>query len=191
MDNHSLARVLHDIADALEIKGESHFRIRSYRLAAESVGASGQEVAERVRRGEKLADLPGVGEKIAAKLVELVEQGRCAYHEELLLEVPRTLLDLLKLPGLGPKGVQLVWTRLGVRSADDLEAAIADGRLRTLPGMKEKKEARLRQGLLARKAATVRFLLPAAQAVVTRFSRFLLEQGAERVIAVGSFRRRK
>src|SRR5207244_6843704 len=68
-----------------------------------------------------------------------------SYHRELLTEVPRGVLDLLKLPGLGPKGVGLVWTRLGVRSAEDLEAAIADGRFRSLPGMKEKKEARDRK----------------------------------------------
>jgi DNA polymerase (family X) len=153
MDNASLARVLQDIAEALEIKGESFFRIRSYRLSAESVGSHGEDVAEMIRRGDDLGAIPGVGGGIAAKLRELVETGRCAYHDELLTEIPRSLLDLLKVPGLGPKGVSLVFRELGVRSAEDLEAAIADGRFRTLPGMKEKKEARIRQGLEARRAA--------------------------------------
>jgi DNA polymerase (family 10) len=153
MDNASLARVLQDIAEALEIKGESFFRIRSYRLSAESVGSHGDDVAEMIRRGDDLGAIPGVGGGIAAKLRELVETGRCAYHDELLTEIPRSLLDLLKVPGLGPKGVSLVFRELGVRSAEDLEAAIADGRFRTLPGMKEKKEARIRQGLEARRAA--------------------------------------
>ncbi|HEU0093231.1 MAG TPA: helix-hairpin-helix domain-containing protein [Vicinamibacteria bacterium] len=156
MDNQSLARVLQDIADVLEIKGESFFRIRSYRLSAESVGSHGEDVAEMIRRGDDLGSIPGVGEGIAAKLRELVETGRCAYHEELLSEIPRSLLDLLKVPGLGPKGVSLVFRNLGVRSAEDLEAAIADGRFRTLPGMKERKEARIRQGLEARRAAAKR-----------------------------------
>ena len=156
MDNQSLARVLQDIADVLEIKGESFFRIRSYRLSAESVGSHGDDVAEMVRRGDDLGSITGVGEGIAAKLRELVETGRCEYHEELLSEVPRSLLDLLELPGLGPKGVSLVFRKLDVRSAEDLEAAIADGRFRTLPGMKEKKEARIRQGLEARRAASRR-----------------------------------
>ena len=106
-----------------------------------------------VRRGDDLRAIAGVGEGIAARLRELVETGLCAYHGELLSEVPRSLLDLLKLPGLGPKGFSLVFRKLGVRSADDLEAAIADGRFRTLPGMKEKKEARIRRGLEARRAA--------------------------------------
>jgi len=153
MDNATLARVLQDIADALEIKGESFFRIRSYRLSAESVGSHGDDVAEMIRRGDDLGAIPGVGGGIAARLRELVETGRCAYHDELLTEIPRSLLDLLKVPGLGPKGVSLVFRELGVRSAEDLEAAIADGRFRTLPGMKEKKEARIRQGLEARRAA--------------------------------------
>jgi DNA polymerase (family X) len=156
MDNQSLARVLQEIADVLEIKGESFFRIRSYRLSAESVGSHGEDVAEMIRRGDDLGSITGVGGGIAAKLRELVKTGRCEYHEELLSEVPRSLLDLLKLPGLGPKGVSLVFRELGVRSAEDLEAAIADGRFRTLPGMKERKEARIRQGLEARRAASKR-----------------------------------
>jgi DNA polymerase (family 10) len=191
MDNLTLGKILHEIADILEIKGENSFRVRSYRMAAESVETQGRDVAEMVRRGEDLKALPGIGGGIGSKLEELVREGRCAYHVELLAEVPHGLLDLLRLPGLGPKGVNLVWTRLGVRSAEELEAAIGDGRLRTLPGMKEKKEARLRQGLEERRARDVRFLLPAAEAVVARLSRYLLEQGAQRVEPVGSFRRRK
>jgi DNA polymerase (family 10) len=147
VDNAALARVLQDIADALEIKGEGFFRYRSYRLSSESIASHGEDVAAMVRRGEDLRGIAGVGEGIAAKLRELVETGRCAYHDDLLTEVPRGVLDLLKVPGLGPKGVGLVWRELGVRSAADLEAAIADGRFRALPGMGEKKEAKIRQGL--------------------------------------------
>jgi DNA polymerase (family 10) len=147
MDNEKLAGILHDIANALEIKGESFFRVRSYRMSAESVASHGDSVAEMIRKGKDLSSLQGVGDKIEAKLREIVETGACAYHQELLDEVPRGVLDLLKLPGLGPKGVGLVWRDLGVRSAQDLEAAIADGRFRALPGMGEKKEARILKGL--------------------------------------------
>ncbi len=151
MDNRALARVLHEMADALEIKGENAFRVRSYRMSAESVETWGEDVAEMVRRGQSLRAIPGVGEGIAARLRELVEKGVSGDHEELLAEVPRSLLALLKVPGLGPRGVGLVWRQLGVRSAEDLEAAIADGRFRSLPGMGEKKEARIRKGLEARR----------------------------------------
>jgi DNA polymerase (family X) len=191
MDNLSIARVLHEIADILEIKGENTFRIRSYRMGAESVQALAHDLVGMVGRGEKLTTLQGVGSGIAGKIEELVKSGVCAYHQELLEEVPKTLLELLKLPGLGPRGVSLVWTRLGVRSAEDLEAAISDGRFRTIPGMKEKKEARIIQSLKERKAATVRFLKPEADATVNRFTRYLQEHGAAQVEAVGSYRRRK
>jgi len=191
VDNHSLARVLHEIADILEIKGESVFRIRSYRLAGESLQTLTRDVAEMIRGGEDLKELPGVGAAIAAKLQELVATGRCGYHQELLSEVPAGLLELLRLPGLGPKGVSLLWRTLGVTSAEDLERAIADGRFRTLPGMKEKKEAKIRRGLEDRRRAQRRFLLPEAEAVVARLSRYLEGKGATRVEAVGSFRRRR
>ena len=133
--------VLDAVKDAMLIAARKHFRTEE------------DYVAEMIRGGDDLGSITGVGGGIAAKLRELVETGRCAYHEELLSEIPRSLLDLLELPGLGPKGVSLVFRKLGVRSAEDLEAAIADGRFRTLPGMKEKKEARIRQGLEARRAS--------------------------------------
>jgi DNA polymerase (family 10) len=191
MDNRSLARVLHEIADLLEIRGENLFRIRSYRLAGESLQTLTRDLTEMVRRGEDFRELPGVGTGIAAKLQELVATGGCAYHQELLTEVPAGLLELLRLPGLGPKGVSLVWRKLGVASAEDLEKAIADGRFRSLPGMKEKKETKIRKGLEDRRRTQRRFLLPEVEAVVARLTRYLEGQGAARVEAVGSFRRRR
>jgi DNA polymerase (family X) len=191
MDNLTLAQCLHQIADMLEIKGENAFRIRSYRLAAESVQSASQDVAAMVARGDDLKSLPGVGGGIGSKLEELVKSGQCGYHQELQREVPAGLLELLKLPGLGPKGVKLVFEKLGVRSAEDLEAAIAAGTFRTLPGMKEKKEARILKGLQERRRAAVRFLLPEVEAVLSPLAAYLAEHGAREVMPVGSFRRRR
>jgi DNA polymerase (family X) len=191
VDNRQIGRVLHEIADLLDIKGDDSFRIRSYRMAAESVESCGQDIGEVVRRGGALPRLPGVGKGIEAKVRELLEAGRCAFHQELLAEVPPGLLELLRIPGLGPRGVHLVWTRLGVTGARDLEAAIADGRFRTLPGMKEKKEARIRKGLEESLRASARYLLTEADATVARLSRHLAEKGATRIEAVGSYRRRR
>src|SRR5687768_8376340 len=109
MDNRALARVLHEIADLLEIKGENPFRIRSYRVAGESVEASDRDVAGMLRRGEPLTSLAGVGEGISATLGEIVREGTAALHRELLDEVPRGVLDLLKLPGLGHATVRRIW----------------------------------------------------------------------------------
>jgi DNA polymerase (family 10) len=191
VDNRQIGRVLHEIADLLDIKGDDSFRVRSYRLAAESIETCGHDIGEMVRRGTALPRLPGVGKGIEGKVRELLATGGCGLHRELLMEVPAGLLELLRIPGLGPRGVNLVWTRLGVGGPADLQAAIADGRFRTLPGMKEKKEARIRKGLEEALRAAVRFLLPEADATVTRLSRHLEEHGAERVEAVGSYRRRR
>ena len=191
VDNRQIGRVLHEIADLLDIKGDDAFRIRSYRMAAESVESCGHDIGGILRRGEALPRLPGVGKGIEAKVRELLESGRCAFHQDLLAEVPAGLLELLRIPGLGPRGVHLVWTRLGVTGARDLEAAIADGRFRSLPGMKEKKEARIRKGLEETLRAAVRFLLTEADATVARLSRHLRDHGALRVEAVGSYRRRR
>jgi DNA polymerase (family 10) len=155
VDNRTLGGVLHEIADLLEIKGENPFRVRSYRLAAESVEASDRDVAALLARGEALTGLPGVGEGISATLAEIVREGSCAFHRELLDEVPRGVLELLKLPGLGHKSVRRIWTGLGVRSPAELEAAIDDGRFLSLPGMKEKKAATLKRALAERRRRQV------------------------------------
>jgi DNA polymerase (family 10) len=192
VDNRAVARVLKEIADLLDIKGENSFRIRSYRMAAEAIESHGEELTAMLRKGEDLRSIDGVGEGIATKAREILETGDCAYRRSLLEEVPGGLLELLEIPGLGPKGVSLVWRKLGVASAAHLEAAIADGRFRTLPGMKEKKEAKIRKGLEARRQRKQnRFLLPDADAAVARLRRYLEEHGARRVEAVGSYRRRR
>lgn len=189
MKNREVAAILREIADLLDIRGDNSFRIRSYRMGADSVEGHVRDVSEMVGRGENLRDIEGVGEGIASKIREIVETGDCAYHKELLREIPGGLLELLDLPGLGPKGVSLVWKRLGVASAAELEVAIADGRFRTLPGMKEKKEERIRKGLEVRRRKTGRFLLPVAAAAAAEFARYLGDRGAQRVEAAGSYRR--
>jgi DNA polymerase (family 10) len=191
MDNRTIALCLHQIADILEIKGENSFRIRSYRMAAETVDTCGQDLAGRVKRGEDIKDLPGIGASMEHKIKEIVETGSCLYQRELLAEVPVGLLELLKLPGLGPKGVTAVWTKLGVTSMAELESAIKDGRFRTLPGMKEKKEARILKGIEERRQTDQRFLQPMVAEAAARLTQLLLGAGAERVEPAGSFRRRK
>jgi DNA polymerase (family 10) len=191
LDNRAIARVLHQIAALLDIKGENSFRVRSYRVAAESIENHGSDVAEMGRQGTDLRSLDGVGEGIAKKVQELISTGSCSYHQELLHEVPGGLLELLEIPGLGPKGVQQVWRKLGVTSPADLEAAIADGRFRTLPGMKEKKEARILKGLQERRTSERRFTLPSVAKTAARLSAFLKEHGASEALPAGSFRRRR
>jgi len=145
VDNLAIARVLKEIADLLEIKDENPFKIRAYRTAAETLVHESEPVAG-LTPAERLA-LPGIGKDLAAKLGELVDTGSIKYHQELLREFPPTILDVLRLQGVGPKTVARLHKELGVGSLDDLERAARDGRIRRMPGMGMKKESLILKAL--------------------------------------------
>ena len=121
MDNLAIARILNEIGDLLEIKGENPFKIRAYRNAGETIAHEPARVAS-MSAAERLA-LPGIGKDIAAKIGELVDAGAIAYHKELLEEFPPTVLDLLHLQGVGPKTVARLYGELGIRTMEDLDLA--------------------------------------------------------------------
>src|SRR6187549_1080849 len=118
MDNLAIARVLTEIGDLLEIKGENPFKIRAYRNAAETVVHEPRRVAG-LTAAERLA-LEGIGKDLAAKIGELAETGAIRFHQELLTEFPATVLDLLRLQGVGPKTVARLYGELGIRTLDEL-----------------------------------------------------------------------
>jgi histidinol phosphatase-like PHP family hydrolase len=149
VDNLAIARVLNEIADLLDIKDENPFKIRAYRTAAETIAEAGEAVAALSPQA-RLA-LPGVGKDLAAKIGELVQTGSIAYHRQLLLELPPTILELLRLQGIGPKTVARLYHEIGVGSLDDLERAADDGRVRRMKGMGLKKEALIRKALEQRR----------------------------------------
>ena len=145
MDNLAIARVLTEIGDLLEIKGDNPFKIRAYRNAAETVVHETRRVAG-LTPAERL-ELPGVGKDLAAKIGELAETGVIRYHQALLEEFPATILDLLRLQGVGPKTVARLHGELGVASLDELERAAHDGRIRRMSGMGPKKESQILKAL--------------------------------------------
>jgi DNA polymerase (family 10) len=156
MDNLAIARILTEIGDLLEIKGENPFKIRAYRNAAETV-------SQETRRVDALSDaerraLPGIGKDIAAKIGELVETGAIAYHQNLAQEFPPTVLDLLQLQGVGPKTVALLYRELNIRTLAELEAAARTGRLRDVRGMGGRKEASILKALEGQRRVTGRRL---------------------------------
>jgi len=112
VDNRTIARVLNEIADLLEIKDENPFKIRAYRTAAETIGDEPDPVAALTPQA-RLA-LPGIGKDLAAKIGELIDTGSIAYHRQLLQEFPPTILDLLRLQGVGPKTVARLYHELGI-----------------------------------------------------------------------------
>ena len=123
MDNLAIARVLAEIGDLLEIKGENPFKIRAYRNAAETIAAPPN--ASPPDRRRSASAIPGIGKDLAAKIAELIDTGAIAYHQELLQEFPPTILDLLHLQGVGPKTVALLYRRARHPHPHDLETAVA------------------------------------------------------------------
>ena len=188
MDNQPVARVFAEIADLLEIKGENAFKIRAYRGAAETIAAWPDAVARL--DDQQLRELPGIGKDLAKKIRELVETGACSYHQELLQEFPPSILDILRLQGVGPKTVALLYSSLNIRTLDDLAAAARDGRLRELKGMGAKKEALILKALEERQRDAGRHLLSDTSSLAEDLVAYLRERapGVE-FIPVGSLRR--
>jgi DNA polymerase (family 10) len=188
MDNLAIARVLAEIGDLLEIKSENPFKIRAYRNAAETVAHHPGRVAD-LTAADRLA-LPGIGKDLAGRIGELVETGAIQYHQQLLEEFPPTILDLLHLPGIGPKTVALFYHHLGIRTLADLEAAARDGRIRQLKGMGARKETQILRALEERVQLAGRRLLAEAHDAAAPLVAWLREHAPDSIItAVGSLRR--
>jgi DNA polymerase (family X) len=188
VDNRALADTFGQMADLLEIKGENAFKIRAYRSAAETLSSWPDPVTALDDR--QLRAIPGIGKDLAAKIRELAGTGRCAYHQELLAEMPATLLDLLRLQGIGPKTVALLREGLGILSVDDLAAAARAGKVRGIKGMGAKKEALILKAIDERTKDSGRHLLSATATLAADLVAYLARhhQGVE-FLPVGSLRR--
>ena len=188
MDNAAIARILREIADLLEIKADNEFKIRAYRNAADIVSNHPHEMASLDATG--LREIPGIGKDLAARIREIVDTGDAEFHRELIAEFPATILDILRLQGVGPKTVAMLYRELGIRTIEDLEKAAADGRIRSLRGMGAKKEALILKALADRKRHAGRHLLPDAHDIASALVGWLGEsEPAAQIEAVGSLRR--
>ena len=177
VDNQAIARVFAEIADLLEIKGENAFKIRAYRTASDTIAAWADGVS---RLDEKqLLELPGIGKDLAKKIRELADSGTCRFHQDLLLEFPPTILDLLRLQGVGPKTVALLYSALNIRTLDDLAAAAREGRLRELRGMGTKKEALILKALDERQKDAGRHLLSDSISIAAELTGYLRERAPD------------
>ena len=134
LTNGDLARIFHDIGDMLEVKGELSFKTVAYHRAADAIGRSPVDLVAAYRDGQA-PKIPGVGAAISDKIAELATTGRMAYYDKLIAEVPPSLVELLRIPGLGPKTVRQIWLELGILSMEDLRKAAEAGTLRGLRGL--------------------------------------------------------
>ena len=190
MDNRSIAQLLAETADLLEISSGDPFRIRSYRRAAEAVESSTVQLSEIAGDLKKLLEIPGIGKGMAANIQEIEKAGTMPLREELLTKYKPTMLDLLKLPGMGPKSVALFWDALQVASIADLEAAIAAGKLESLPRMGAKQIEKLKKGIEDYKKNSGRFLIDDAEEAAEKLIDYLRKfDGLETITPAGSLRR--
>ena len=190
MDNRSIAQLLAETADLLEIGAGDPFRIRSYRRAAEAVESSTVQLSAIAADPKKLQEIPGIGKGMAANIVAIEGTGTLPLREELLAKYRPTMLELLRLPGMGPKTVALLWDALQVSSVQELETAITAGRLTTLPRFGEKLIEKLRKGIEDYKQRSGRFLIDDAETDAAKLITYLREfPGFTTIMPAGSLRR--
>lgn len=191
MRNIEVAWIFHELADLLEFKGDDFFKIRAYRNASRMLASLDEPVEEIWKRGE-LAKTPGIGKNIAAKISEILTTGRLQKLEDLLREVPPGLLDIMSLPGIGPKRAGMIYKNLGVSSIEDLAKAAREGRIRDLQGMGSKTEKDIIRYIEIREDIHRRVLLVTAQELADELSGYIkLLAGVAKVEAGGSLRRRQ
>ena len=158
MDKDRVAEILVEIGTLLELKGENPFKTRAYLNAARAIESLGEPL-EKLVAENRLAEVKGIGESIAKKIAELVTTGKLAYYEELKASIPPGLIELLEIPGLGPKRIQVLQKKLGVDSVEKLEAACRAGKVAQLEGFGEKTQANLLEGIERRRQYASKHLL--------------------------------
>lgn len=190
MKNQQIAKIFNEIADMLELKGENVFRIRAYRRAAQNIDGTPKDIATLTP--EELTALPGIGKDLAGKIQEYLNTGTIKKHLELKKEIPAGVLELLSVPGLGPKKAKQFYDVLNIKNVDDLTAAIQSGKLKELPGIQKKTEENIMQGIGQMKRSSDRQplgrILPLAEDIILRIKN---SAPIDRIEVAGSIRRRK
>ena len=190
MDNTTMARLLAETADLLEIDGADSFRIRSYRRAAEAAEQTTVDLAAAANDTARLLEIDGIGKGMAAKLQAIAGTGKLDQRDELLAKYGAGVLELLKLPSMGPKTVALLWDAAKIGSIDQLAQAIEAGRLNGLPRMGAKAVEKLRKGIEDYRRSAGRFRIDVAEEEAERIVAYLLNfKGIDRVTPAGSLRR--
>jgi DNA polymerase (family X) len=191
LTNGDLARIFHDIGDMLEVKGELVFKTVAYHRAADAIGRSPVDLVAAYRAGLR-PPVPGVGAAISDKIAELATTGHLAFYDRLATEVPPGLVELLRIPGLGPKTVRLIYGELGIDSMEDLRRAAEAGTLHSLRGLSVRTEALILEGIDRLESTPQRMLLDRAETIVEGVMAVLAgTPGLRSLEPAGSFRRRR
>ena len=193
MENVEIARLLSETADLMEIAEEDGFRIRSYRNGASVIESYPQRIEEILKDpGRKLTEIPGIGKGLAAALEEIGRRGNFERRDQLLERYPPTALEMLKIPGLGPKTVRALWDHFRVSTLEEMEQLCKDHKLQQLPRMGLKLEEKILHGLSHYRQSAGRFLLGFATPIAAELTAYLGETpGVDCVTPAGSLRRGK
>ena len=192
MNNAEIAQVLEEVADVLEIQNENTFRVRAYRNAARTIEVQTAPLSRMVEEGSPLTDLPGIGKEMANHIKEMVETGTLGFRDRLLAEIPRSLIELVRLPGVGPKKARKLWDELKICSVDELEEAARAGRIAGVAGFGAKTQEKILAGIQEWRQHTSRMLLIEAERFVEPLVGYLRAiPEVERLEVAGSYRRRR
>ena len=190
--NSEIAGMFNRLADLLEIEEANPFRVRAYRNAARTVGGYSRNMADMVKEGKDLSELPEIGKDLASKIQTLVETGKLPLLKEVEARTPAALSDLMKIEGLGPKRVKILYKVLDIHSIEDLKRAARNGRIRELEGFGEKTEELIKQRIERYSGAEQRIKLIIAQDIATPLLEYLKNsKGVKQITIAGSYRRRK
>ena len=188
--NADIAAIFDEIADLLEIQEANPFRVRAYRNAARTIEGAGRDLRSLLQQDGVLPKMSGIGADLDAKIREIVETGRCTILERLRRELPSAIVELLKIPGLGPKRVKALYHDLDVQTPEQLYRAARDGRIRALHGFGEKTERNILESMEAHLNHTRRFKLAVAAQYADALTAYLQQApGVKQVVVAGSFRR--
>ena len=190
MENKAIANLLYETADLLEIDGQDSFRIRSYRNAAQAIENLPQRIADLIGEPKKILEIQGIGKGMLANLQALFKEGQLSLHKELLSKYHPSMLELLKIQGLGPKTIALIWSAYQVSDVDGLEKLAREGKIRELPRMGEKHETKLLKAIEDYRRIGGRFLIDAAEIEAEKLKIYLTSfPGIEKITTAGSLRR--
>ncbi len=190
MDNKAIAGILYETADLLEIDGQDSFRIRSYRNAAEAIEAQTQQIADLINEPKKVLAIPGIGKGMLVNMQEMFKEGKLSLHADLLTKYHPSMLELLKIQGLGPKTIALIWSAYKVSDLEGVAKLAREGKIRELPRMGEKQEQKLLKAIEDYRRIAGRFLLDAAEREADKIIEHLRDYpGVEKITPAGSLRR--
>ncbi|MBM3944971.1 MAG: DNA polymerase/3'-5' exonuclease PolX, partial [SAR202 cluster bacterium] len=191
MNNAQIAEVFEIIADLLVMKGEQAFTVRAYERVARTIDHLSIELEQLIREGKNLRDIEGIGEAISKKITELVQTGKMPFYEDLKAEFPPGIIDIIQLPGVGPKTAQRLWKEGGIETLDALEAAAKDGRVAAMPRMGAKAAEKILRGIQTARTSDARMPIARASRAAERVAAALIDGclGLRRLTIAGSLRR--